>query len=88
MIINELIAFARTDAELADWLAESKWNVRTAINFEPDRGSSQDMVETYLRLYRMAKAMQEQETPVEATQETEEYVLNVASGDAYFSSRG
>jgi hypothetical protein len=88
VIINELISKDRTDAELAAWLNESKWHVMDAINFEPDRGTSQNQIDTYYRVYRMAKAIQEPKPTAEATQIAAEYVGYVVSGDAYFSDRG
>jgi hypothetical protein len=86
MIINELIAATRTDVELADWLADSKWNVQAAINFDPDRNTPAEQVDTYYRVYRMAKAIKE--APATITPQAAEYVRNIISGDSYFDEIG
>ena len=88
MIINDLIAQERTDAELMAWLDESKWHVMDAINFDPDRGTPAEQVDTYNRLYQMAKAKKEAKATDAPRQETIEYMRNIASGDSYFSDRG
>lgn len=85
MRIDELISSPRTDAELAAWLSESKWHAQDAINFSPWRGTPAEQVDTYYRVYRMAKSIKE--APAITPQATD-YLRNVASGDSYFDEIG